>query len=205
MTMDMMLEERLTAHQAHLANEISEGFDRHAEAVAVLGVAPGLEGPVLDVGVGKGTLAIEAARLGYDVVGVDPDPEALAMAAALVDRAGLGDRVRLVRADAAQLPFADGAFGAAVSLNALHHMDDAGAVLASLVRVVRPGGLVLLADFTEAGFARVARRHMEENGHTHPVGPVTLDRAQLAMQALGLVPVAHGQTHWQQVVVFGRE
>ncbi|BAM05211.1 class I SAM-dependent methyltransferase [Phycisphaera mikurensis] len=92
------------------------------------------EGRLLDVGCGEGLVtAALARRTGLTAVGVDVDAEAGAAAPVLA-------------CDGRRLPFRDGAFDAATVLTVLHHCDDPEAVLAEAVRVVRPGGRLLVAE-----------------------------------------------------------
>ncbi|MCC6763780.1 MAG: class I SAM-dependent methyltransferase [Deltaproteobacteria bacterium] len=100
---------------------------------------------ILDLGCGTGRLA---ARLVAEpwapmVVGCDFSAGMLAHAAERLR----GDRgqAALVRGDGTRLPFADGAFDAAVSTEAFHWFPDQDAALRDLHRVLRPGGRLLLA------------------------------------------------------------
>jgi demethylmenaquinone methyltransferase/2-methoxy-6-polyprenyl-1,4-benzoquinol methylase len=99
-------------------------------------------GHVLDVATGTGLVAGELVRAGFRVTGVDQSPEMLARA-----RARFGDEVELVEASAEALPFADGAFGHLTVTYLLRYVDDPGATLAELARVVRPGGTVASLEF----------------------------------------------------------
>ena len=73
-----------------------------------------------------------------------------------VERAGLGDRIRLVEGEAEELPFADASFDALTFTYLLRYVDDPPATLRELARVVRPGGTVAVLEF---GVPRaVARR-----------------------------------------------
>lgn len=70
---------------------------------------------------------------------------------AMLDRArvrarNLGREVRFVEADAAALPFADESFDTVVATFLLCCVIDEAAVLAEFARVLRPGGVLLLAD-----------------------------------------------------------
>lgn len=99
----------------------------------------------LDVGAGSGALAIPAARRGADVVAVDLAPE---MIARLDDRAhaeGFTLDGRVMDGQALDLP--DDSFDIAASLNGVSLFPDLGAGLRELVRVVRPGGQVLIGAF----------------------------------------------------------
>jgi SAM-dependent methyltransferase len=98
----------------------------------------GADDKILDVGCGPGTVtAVLAARLGVGrIAAVDPSPTLVASAR---DRFPAAD-VR--EATAEQLPFDDGAFGAAVCQLVVPFMADPHRGLAEMSRVVRDGGVV---------------------------------------------------------------
>lgn len=97
-------------------------------------------GRALDACCGTGRHAAHLAGLGWDVVGVDATHEMLEVARAKVPGA------RFEQGDVLDLPLADGAVDLAVCSLALTHVPDLAAAVASLARVVRPGGTVVLAD-----------------------------------------------------------
>ena len=103
---------------------------------------------VLDVGCGTGNLllALGRARPGVDLAGIDPDLAALARAQRKSARAGVV--VRWDRGFAEELPHPDGSVDRVVSSLMLHHLDPAAktALLAEVRRVLRPDGLLVLAD-----------------------------------------------------------
>lgn len=121
---------------------------------------------VLDVGCGTGTLAVllKQRRPGVEVHAADGDPEVLGLARAKAERAGV--EVHFDRAMAWQLPHADGALDRVVSTLMFHHLETADKARAAreILRVLRPGGAFLLADFGPPrgapgrAFARVLRR-----------------------------------------------
>jgi ubiquinone/menaquinone biosynthesis C-methylase UbiE len=107
------------------------------------GLMPGA--PVVDVGCGTGTLAIALAALGAAVIGVDGDPEVLALA-----RAKPGaDAVQWRKGLATPLPLAGATIDRVVMSLLLHHLDAGAkrAALAEAVRVLRPGGRLHVADW----------------------------------------------------------
>ena len=109
-------------------------------------------GRVLDVATGTGLVAAELLRRGFRVTGVDQSPEMLAGA-----RRRFGDRVELVESPAESLPFADAAFDHLTVTYLLRYVDDPGATLVELARVVRPGGVVASLEFgVPGGLARPA-------------------------------------------------
>jgi len=115
--------------------------------VAAANVAP--EAEVLDIGTGTGTLALAIAERLTEgrVVGIDPTEAMLARARENVQRAGLADRIEFRAASAEALPFADASFDVVVSSIALHHTTVSRA-LPEMVRVLRPGGRLAVADMS---------------------------------------------------------
>ncbi len=109
------------------------------------GVAPGQR--VLDVGCGPGALTSElVGRLGPDSVAA-VDPSESFVAAARERHPG----VRVERASAEQLPFADGEFDAALAQLVVHFMDDPVAGLREAGRVTRGGGVVAACVWDHGG------------------------------------------------------
>ena len=178
------LEERKREHLDRARRYAAIGHDQLGVPGLVLEHAGSLEGPILDLGTGKGVTARELARRGFSVVSVDISSEEQEIAAFLTDDPEVRARIELVPVDGAKLPFRDGEFGAAVTVNAIHHLSDGAAALQELLRVVRPGGTLVLADFSPEGFSMVARVHQQEGGG-HLEGPVTLDWARGYLRALG--------------------
>jgi SAM-dependent methyltransferase len=112
----------------------------HARLVDALRERPGAPGPLLDAGCGTGGFLRHLAELqpGLQTVGLDYMPEAARRAA---DKSG-----RPVTAgDANRLPFPNGSFGGAVSVDVICHAGvDPARALAELHRVLRPGGTLVL-------------------------------------------------------------
>src|SRR5947199_6257632 len=105
-------------------------------------------GPVLDVGAGTAQIPIELCRQApaVEVVAVDLAEHMLRVGRENVRRAGLEQRLRLERCDAKQLPFAAGSFAAVISNSIVHHIPEPAKVLAEMVRVVAPGGVLFVRD-----------------------------------------------------------
>lgn len=95
------------------------------------------EGRVLSLGCGIGAHEVDlmARRPGIELVCTDLQDEMLAQVPPHLDRVGV---------DMRYLPFADGSFDAVYEVTALVFVADPEAALAEMVRVLRPGGLLLL-------------------------------------------------------------
>lgn len=89
---------------------------------------------VLDVGCGDGQISRLLAADGAVAVGVDPTWNQIRVAA---ERAG---GPSYLRAGAAELPFADASFDAAVACLVFEHIDDVYGAIDEVARVLRPGG-----------------------------------------------------------------
>ena len=107
-------------------------------------------GDVLDVGCGPGVLAAEAARRLNDdrqVTGVDLHADRFASSSAGMMGSGrLPANLTLRVGKAEDLPFEDGTFGLAWCRFLLEYLPDKPRALAEMVRVLRPGGRLLLQD-----------------------------------------------------------
>lgn len=104
---------------------------------------------VLDVASGRGrTAQLLASRLGTEVVGVELGMQSVEAAQASALAAGLGSRVRFVEGDASMLPLEDSSFDVALCECSLCLFPDKRAAVAEMARVVRPGGVVAIADVT---------------------------------------------------------
>jgi ubiquinone/menaquinone biosynthesis C-methylase UbiE len=102
-----------------------------------------LEGKdVLEVGCGSGIAVQLFAEAGANVTAVDLTPWAVATTKARMEAFGLEADVR--EADGESLPFADASFDVVFSWGVIHHTSDMDAALGQLVRVLRPGGRLVL-------------------------------------------------------------
>ena len=118
------------------------------EFLARLAVLPGTR--MLDVGCGAGQIAIPAARAGVQVTGVDIATNLIEQAC--VRAAAAGVKVRFDEGDAEMLPYDDASFDLVVSLIGAMFAPRPGRVAAELLRVCRPGGRIVMANWTPSGF-----------------------------------------------------
>jgi ArsR family transcriptional regulator len=119
---------------------------------------------VLDAGTGTGRmLELLAPHIGRGI-GIDDSPEMLAIARDRLAKAGAG-HCQVRRGDVYRLPFADGddsaGFDAVLFHQVLHYLDDPQAALREAIRVTKPGGRILIADFAphELEFLRAEHAH----------------------------------------------
>jgi len=103
---------------------------------------------ILDVATGTGAVALELARrTGDHVIGLDQSEPMLREGVERVARAGFEGRIRFALGRAERLPFSDASFDAVTFTYLLRYVDDPGATLAELARVIRPGGVLANLEF----------------------------------------------------------
>lgn len=118
-----------------------------ARTMRVLNALP--PGRILEIGVGTG-LALPRYRREHRVTGIDLSPAMLARARNRVQTQKLGNVEALSEMDATKLAFAGQSFDAAVAMFLITVVPDPIAVLNEAVRVVKPGGRIVLANHFSA-------------------------------------------------------
>lgn len=135
---------------------------------------------VLDIGCGTGTLAVLIKRRHptIDVVALDPDPKALALAQRKAVKSKAA--IRFDRGFADALPYEDGAFDRVFSSMMFHHLkrEDRGLALTEIRRVLKSGGRLEFLDFSGG-------QHSLLGGLIHQASPTAEDRLIARMRDVG--------------------
>jgi len=126
----------------------------------------GLE--MLDIGCGTGGPAQVLAReTGAKVTGIDVEPQLIERARRLAGEADLAEGVTFRLVEPGPLPFANAAFDAVFSKDALLHIPDKQALYREVLRVLKPGGVFAASDWlagTGAADDAALRRYTEMIG-----------------------------------------
>ena len=131
-----------------LVNDVlTGGLDHRWRRAVVAAVAPQPGERILDLAAGTGTSSKPFADAGALVVPAD-----LSLGMLQVGKQREPD-LAFVNADALALPFADGAFDAVTISFGLRNVEDTDAALAELRRVTRPGGRIVICEFSTPTFA----------------------------------------------------
>jgi len=130
------------ARIAELVTDVGERVVQRA------GVQAGSD--VLDVAAGTGNASIPAARAGARVIATDLTPELFTAGRQRAQRAGV--ELEWIAADAEDLPFEDGRFDYVLSSLGVQFVPRHEVVASELVRVCRPGGMIVLGNWAADGY-----------------------------------------------------
>ena len=130
------------AAEAYATGEHKSG--RELQLVVDFAAPKGTE-HVLDIGTGAGHTALALAPRVHSVVLTDPVPTMLATARRLFAEAGVRN-AEFAEAIAESLPFPDASFDIVTTRLAAHHFDDMALAFREMVRVLRPGGVLIFID-----------------------------------------------------------
>ena len=133
-----------------LNHTLSMSIDRVWRRRVVGEVRRANPGRSLDVATGTGDLAIAMARRIRDVqvLGVDLSEQMLAVARRKIEARGLDGRIVLDRGDAERLAVADASVDVATVAFGVRNFGDLGAGLRELARTIKPGGKVVILEFS---------------------------------------------------------
>lgn len=169
-------------------------------------------GRILDVGTGTAQIPLELCRQhsAAEVLAIDLAEHMLALGQCNVEREGLTNRLQLARVDAKAMPYADGSFGAVISNSIVHHIPEPALVIAEMVRVLQPAGVVFVRDLLRPAtgdevtqlvrqYAGDANAHQQKMFDDSLRAALTLDEVRRLVAAVGFEPSQVRQTsdrHW---------
>ena len=123
---------------------------------------------VLDVGCGTGFLTLLLAEMGHTVKGVDISEGMQADAKRKAEEQGLEDRITFEIGDAENLSEPDGEYDVVINRHLLWTLPHPGEAVDSWIRVVKPGGKVIVIDGDWKAYAKKAKeRDNAEHEHSH--------------------------------------
>lgn len=135
----------MSGDYGHFATYLEAGA---LEFLSRIPIEPGMR--ILDVACGAGQISIPAARAGAKVTGVDIAPNLIEQARARAQAENLD--ARFDEGDAEMLPYEDSSFDLVISLIGAMFAPRPERVAAELKRVCRPGGKIIMGNWTPGGF-----------------------------------------------------
>jgi len=200
-----MKKEVIENHKAYLKrNKIykSFGYDIDKERDFILEVAMPLSGKILEAGTGKGHFALALAKQGYSFVTFDISKEEQCFARLNIMHSGLEKQIDFRIEDGECTSFAAASFDVVFSVNVLHHLVNPYRVIDELIRILAPGGKLVISDFSKKGFGIMDKIHALE-GKTHEVGKASLLDAEKYLSKNGF-SIEKARSAYQYVVVATR-
>jgi 2-polyprenyl-6-hydroxyphenyl methylase/3-demethylubiquinone-9 3-methyltransferase len=122
----------------YIRDQLAARFERDTKKLDCL---TGLR--ILDIGCGAGILSEPLARLGADVVGIDPAAENIEIATAHAQESGVEVDYRATTAE--ELAAKNEQFDVVLAMEVVEHVVDVPAFVAICTSMVRPGGLMIAA------------------------------------------------------------
>ena len=142
-----------------LGNEFGIIFDFVNEVVQDLKLEK--EARILDVGTGKGKMAIILAYNGYKVLTGEPESDDSHYAKQdwreSAKKVNLDHLITFKAYSAEAMPFEDNQFDAVFIMGALHHINDKGLAFKECERVSKPDGIICILEPTPRGIKRIQK------------------------------------------------
>lgn len=104
---------------------------------------------VVDLGAGEGMLTLILSRFAEQVMAVDHSPRMLRLVEEKAAAARVSDRVRVCEGDLESVPLPDGYADACFLSQALHHAADPVAAVGEALRILKPGGMLIILDLLQ--------------------------------------------------------
>ena len=175
------------------------GYDIEAERKFLIDKTEPLYGDILEVGTGKGYLAVILAKEGHNFISLDISEEEQKFARLHLKHLGLEEKVDFKIGNAENLSFADKSFDIVISSHLVHHLDNPFKVIGEFIRVVSYEGKIILSDFSKEGLEIVDKVHQSE-GRRHQASPIGLKDIEKYFQHKGF-NIEGYQNKFQDVLV----
>lgn len=115
----------------------------------------------LDAGCGSCVKSIILAGMGFNIVAADFSKSVLDMAEKNVIEAGLRNKIRVQQEDLTAMSFKDGTFDNVLCWGVLMHIPDVEKALSELVRVLKPGGTIVISEGNVRSLQSIALRSLK--------------------------------------------
>jgi nitrogen fixation NifU-like protein len=183
---DFLLKDNHRKYVARLEQYRAKGYDiptiRGKMAQLLSDLAKSAK--ILDVGCGKGHLALAIARSGRNCTAIDISDDEIYYARLNAVFFNVDDRIDLQLQDARQLKFESQSFDAVVSATLFHHLIHPQLVLNEMLRVCKSPGKIIISDLNEQGQQAVVAVHCTE-GREHVIGGWSIEEIKCWFESKG--------------------
>lgn len=125
-----------------------------------------LKGKILEVGTGRGYMTLALAEAGYSITSIDNSKENQKAALLNAKYYNIEDRINFKIDDACNLSFKDNSFDMLVCTFLMHHLKEPDKAVDEFLRVVKPGGQIVLSEYNKEGLNIVNEIYSQE-GKVH--------------------------------------
>ncbi|MCX5700469.1 MAG: methyltransferase domain-containing protein [Candidatus Omnitrophica bacterium] len=159
------------------------GYDITRARNLILTKAKLTKGKILEVGTGKGHMAIVLAKKGFKLTSIDLDRKAQHIAKISLKVMKLDRSVNLKMMNAERLQYKDNSFDSVISVNFIHHAKNPNKCLNEMIRVTRDK--LIIADINKRG-GRIMEKVHRLDGHSHSASKMSLDGIGLLLKRSGM-------------------
>ncbi|NPV89521.1 MAG: methyltransferase domain-containing protein [Firmicutes bacterium] len=175
------------------------GLELTRRSAEIAGMQPGMK--VLDVSSGRGTLAIlYTQEYGVEVTGLDLSEEMIKIASSNALSKGLEGRVAFIQGDSQALPFSDNRFDVVINECAVGIPDDSQKVLDEMVRVVKPGGTIVIHESTWR--KKLSDDEKTELSERYGTTPLEYDEWMSMLEKAGVTDIVSEFEEWSKPEMF---
>jgi ubiquinone/menaquinone biosynthesis C-methylase UbiE len=149
---------------------------------------------VLDIGAGTGrfSLAIAKKLSSGKVICLDLSEEMLRNLKRKAEKEGLKERIQILKGEASSSGLGNESIDLVMSNSVFHELLSPGAVLAEMLRVLKPNGWVIISDFRDTRISKlICRSHREESHGPFSVHELETLFIQAGLKSVKVSPVRH--------------
>jgi ubiquinone/menaquinone biosynthesis C-methylase UbiE len=159
------------------------GYDIPKARNYIIAKAKLAKGKILEVGTGRGHMAIALAKKGFKLTSVDLDIKGQTVTKVSLKAMKLDESVILKIMNAERLRYKDGSFDYVISVNFIHHAKNPARCLKEMIRVVK--NKLVVVDINKRG-ERIMEHVHRLDGHSHEVSKMSLRNVKLFLEKFGL-------------------
>ena len=151
-----------------LGEKFSENTDFIYDVIINLKLDP--KSLILDIGTGRGKMAIILALSGFNIITGEPEGHNWADWQNNARKINVLDKITFKNFEAENLPFEDGSFNIVFALGSFHHFTDKFKAFKEINRIIKPKpyGKIVIFEFTEAGIEKIRRKYPGHPDATNP-------------------------------------
>ena len=152
-----------------LGERFSENIDFICKVVNSLNLDP--NSLILDIGTGRGKMAIILALSGFEIITGEPEGHNWADWQTNARKINVLDKITFRNFQAENLPFEDNFFDAIFANGSFHHFSDKFKAFSEIFRTIKPKpyGKIVIFEFTEAGIEKIRKSYPGHPDATNPV------------------------------------